>query len=54
MGGSLIGTFSEDDTARRNAILIGLTEDPKVHLGQLSAVFGLSSETVRQLRRLGR
>ena len=51
IGGTLIGTFEEDEQLERNAILVQLSEDPKCHLGRLAEAFGLSTERLRQLRR---
>src|SRR5690606_27757591 len=50
-GGTLIGSFEEDDQLERNAILVQLAEDPKCHLGRLTEAFDLSAERLRQLRR---
>ena len=52
VGGTRIGSFAEKDTATRNAILVGLARGPKVHLGQLADAFGVTSETLRLLRKL--
>lgn len=52
VGGTQIGSFEEKDTASRNALLVGLAEDAKVHLGQLADAFDVASETLRLLRRL--
>ena len=48
--GTLIGSFVPMDRGVRNAIIIGLAEDPKVHLGQLAAAFDISDGTLRLLR----
>jgi hypothetical protein len=52
VGGILVATIEAKDTAFRNLLLAGLAEEPEVHLGQLARGFGLSSEAVRQIRRL--
>lgn len=49
--GTIIGRFQATDAGARNAILVGLAEDPHVHLGQLAAAFKISEEMLRQIRR---
>lgn len=51
VGGTLVGSYEVDDKATRNAILVKLGEDPKVHLGRLAEAFELSQEQLRTLRR---
>jgi hypothetical protein len=51
VGGTLIGMFSRKDRAARNALLMGLTADAKVHYGRLAAAFDITDETLRQMRR---
>jgi hypothetical protein len=50
VGGSLIGSYDLDDKATRNAILVKLSEDPKVHLGKLAEAFELGREQLRNLQ----
>lgn len=50
--GTLIGHFGAGDRGARNVILVGLSEDPKVHLGKLAEAFDVSSEALRQMRRV--
>lgn len=50
VGGRLVGSFGPKDYAERNVMLIALSEEPKAHLGHLAAAFGVSSETLRELR----
>ena len=52
VGGTLVGEFGPDETGVRNVLLVGLAADPRVHLGRLAEAFGLTSETVRQMRRV--
>jgi hypothetical protein len=52
IGGTQVGSFSDRDSAQRNTMLVGLAGDSKVHLGQLAKAFGVTSETLRLLRRL--
>jgi len=52
VGGSLIGTFAEHDTAARNAILVGLVGDCHVRKGKLAGAFGIGVETMRQIELL--
>jgi hypothetical protein len=51
VGGSLIGSFAPRETATRNALVVGLAEDPKAHFGRLAKAFGLTSEGLRLMRR---
>jgi DNA-binding Lrp family transcriptional regulator len=51
VGGLLVGRFAEDDIGARNAILVGLTADGRVPLGEIAAAFGLTAEAVRLVRR---
>jgi hypothetical protein len=51
LGGTLVGHFGPGDRGVRNAILVGLAGDPKMHLGALADAFGISSEALRQVRR---
>jgi predicted ArsR family transcriptional regulator len=52
VGGRLVGSFGEKDRAERNVMLIAVSEEPKAHLGHIADAFGVSSETLRQLRQL--
>lgn len=51
VGGTLVGAYGPSDRGVRNAILVGLAADPKMHLGALADAFGISSEALRQVRR---
>jgi hypothetical protein len=51
VGGTLIGSYEITDKASRNALLIRLSEDPKVHLGRLVQAFELSREQLRNLEK---
>jgi hypothetical protein len=51
VGGALIGCYAKRDVGGRNAILVGLATDRRVHLGQLADAFGLSTEMARRIRR---
>lgn len=48
--GTLIGSFGPKHFGVRNAIIVGLAEDPKMHLGQLAEAFDISDGTLRLLR----
>lgn len=52
VGGVLLATVGIKDTALRNLLLVGVSQEPEVHLGALARAFGMSSEAVRLLRRL--
>lgn len=51
VGGSLVSSYDVTDKATRNAILIKLGEDPKVHLGKLAEAFELGREQLRNLQK---
>lgn len=51
VGGTLIGSYAHDDLAGRNVIMVGLAEDPEIHLGRLAAAFEIDEETLRRVRR---
>lgn len=51
VGGTLVGSFGPRDRGVRNALLVGLAEDPKMHLGRLAEAFEVSDEGLRLLRR---
>ena len=52
VGGTLVGEFGPEERGLRNVLLLGLSFDPKMHLGLLADAFGISSEALRQMRRL--
>ena len=52
VGGRLVGSFGAKDYAKRNVMLIAVSEEPKAHLGRIADAFGVSSETLRLLREL--
>lgn len=52
VGGSLIASFAEGDTASRNLALVLLSQDPSVMFERLAHAFEISSETLRLIRRL--
>ena len=53
IGGTLIGTFDEDDDDRgpRNVLVVTLAKSGQIRLGRLAKAFGLDDEYVRRLRR---
>lgn len=51
IGGTLVGSFSDDDLPARDVLLAALGGDPHVHLGRLGDAFELSREMVRMIRR---
>jgi Transposase protein len=51
VGGTLVGSYEVTDKATRNAILVKLSEDPKVHLGKLAEAFELGREQLRNLQK---
>jgi hypothetical protein len=52
VGGRLVGSFGVKDYAERNVMLIAISEEPKAHLGHVADAFEVSTETLRELRRL--
>lgn len=52
VGGRLVGSFGAKDYAERNVMLIAIAEEPKAHLGHVADAFEVSTETLRELRRL--
>jgi hypothetical protein len=51
VGGTLVGCYDVSDKVTRNALVVELSQEPRVHLGQLARAFELCDEQVRQLRR---
>lgn len=51
IGGTLVGSYDVSDKSTRNAILVKLSEDPKVHLGKLAEAFELGREQLRNLQK---
>ena len=51
VGGTLVSSYDIGDKATRNAVLLKLSEDPKVHLGKLVDAFELSREQLRNLQK---
>jgi len=51
VGGSLVASFSEKDTGSRNLTLVLLSQDRSLVLENLAQAFGVSSETLRLIRR---
>jgi hypothetical protein len=51
LGGVLLGSWREGETAARNVLLVTLTTDPRIRVGKVAAAFGLSEERARQIRR---
>ena len=52
VGGRLLGSFGAKDYVERGLLLIAVSEAPHAHFGHIAGAFGVSSETVRLLRRL--
>lgn len=50
VGGTLVSSYDVGDKATRNAVLLKLSEDPKVHLGKLVEAFELSRQQLRNLQ----
>lgn len=51
VGGTLVSSYDVSEKATRNAILVKLSEDPKVHLGKLAEAFELGREQLRNLQK---
>ena len=52
VGGALVGSFEKRDTVARNLLLVQLAADDSLVLEDLAHAFGVTSETVRLLRRV--
>ncbi len=50
VGGTLVGAFGRGERGARNVVLVGLSADPKVHLGRLAGAFDINAETLRRIR----
>lgn len=51
VGGTLVSSYDVSDKATRNAILVKLSDDPKMHLGKLVEAFEISREQLRNLQK---
>jgi hypothetical protein len=54
IGGVIIGWFSRGEPERRNLLLVALSDNPSIQLGDLARAFGLSTERLRQIREFAR
>jgi hypothetical protein len=52
VGGRLLGSFGAKEYVERSLLLIAVSEAPSAHFGHIARAFGVSSETIRLLRRL--
>lgn len=50
VAGTLIGRFTRRERGARNVLLLGLSEDPGMHLGHLARAFRVSDESLRLMR----
>lgn len=51
VGGYLVGTFAKGDTAARNLLLVGLSQEPRFSKVALASSFRVTDERVLQIRR---
>lgn len=51
-GGVLVGTYTRSEAGRRNLLLIALADNPAVELGELARAFGITTERLRQIRKI--
>jgi transposase len=51
VGTTMVAQFHGRDEATRNAVMVLLAQGEDVHLGQLAAAFGRTTEALRQVRR---
>jgi hypothetical protein len=51
VGGSLIAAYGASDRGERNVAVVGLSLDPRAHLGHIASAFDITSETLRLIRR---
>lgn len=52
VGGILIGTYTRQEPERRNLLLVGLASNPQVAIGELAWAFRLTTERLRQIRKI--
>jgi hypothetical protein len=50
VSGTLIGRFTLRERGARNVLLLGLSDDPSMHLGHLARAFRVSDESLRLMR----
>jgi hypothetical protein len=50
VSGTLIGRFTQRERGARNVLLLGLSDDPCMHLGHLARAFRVSDESLRLMR----
>jgi hypothetical protein len=50
VAGTLIGRFTPRERGARNVLLLGLSDDPNMHLGHLARAFHVSDESLRLMR----
>ena len=50
VAGTLIGRFTLRERGARNVLLLGLADDPCIHLGHLARAFRVSDESLRLMR----
>ncbi len=51
-GGVLVGTYTRTEPERRNLLLVALADNPLVALGELAWAFGMTTERLRQIRKI--
>jgi hypothetical protein len=52
VGGMLVGTYTRREPERRNLLLVGLASNPRVPIGELAWAFRLTTERLRQIRKI--
>ena len=50
VAGTLIGRFTQRERGARNVLMVGLSDDPCMHLGHLARAFRVSDESLRLMR----
>lgn len=51
VGGKLIGTFTDEQPIERDLLIVAVCQERRVRAGRVAEAFGVSTETVRRVRR---
>jgi len=51
VGGNLIGTFTDEQPVERDLLIVVVCREPRVRMNRVAEAFGVSTETIRRIRR---
>jgi Transposase protein len=51
VGGHLIGTFTDEQLVERDLLIVVVCREPRVRMNHVAEAFGISTQTVRRIRR---